>query len=75
MIKSKEGTVKYKGSEVDIRTDLICLFRALGEEKIIDNEQDILELYRVAQMDEDEINEKIGEKLQEIIDLMEDIKK
>jgi len=26
-------------------------------------------------MDEDEINEKIGEKLQEIIDLMEDIKK
>ena len=75
MIKSKEGAVKYKGSEVDIRADLICLFRVLGEEKIIDNEQDILELYRVAQMDEDEISEKIGEKLQEIIDLIEDIKK
>jgi len=48
MIKSKEGTVKYKGSKAEIRADLICLFRALGEEKIIDNEQDILELYRVA---------------------------
>lgn len=74
MIKSKEGVVKYKGPDIDIRADLICIFRALSQENLIKSEQDLLNLYRMAHMSEDELNGKLIEKMKEIRSIVEDMK-
>ncbi len=73
MIKSKEGTVKYNGREEEIRADLICIFRALNKEDIIEDEDDVLSLYKLACLDEHELNNMIADKLQEIKEKLKNI--
>lgn len=65
MIKSKEGEIRIKGKENEVRADLICIFRALSDENIVEGEDDVLRLYRLSQMSGEELDEKIKEKLLE----------
>ena len=73
MIKSKEGNIKVKGTTEEIRGDLTCIFRALSEEDIIKEEKDVVRLYRLACMDESEIDDLMNSTLQELKDKLEDI--
>jgi aminopeptidase-like protein len=74
MIKSKEGTVKTKGATEEIRADLTCIFRALNEGGIIDGEKDVIDLYKLACMDESEIDDLIANKLKEMKEKLENIR-
>ena len=73
MIKSKEGNIKVKGTTEEIRADLAGIFRALSEEDIIKEEKDVVRLYRLACMDESEIDDLMNSTLQEMKDKLEDI--
>lgn len=75
MIKSKEGAVKYKGRDEEVRTDLICIFRALNEEAVIEDEDDVLSLYKLACLDKNELNNMLADQLQKIKDTLEDLLK
>ena len=73
MIKSKEGNIKVKGTTEEIMADLAGIFRALSEEDIIKEEKDVVRLYRIAFMDESEIDDLMNSTLQELKDKLEDI--
>lgn len=75
MIKSKDGETKIKGTRETIRTDLICIFRALIEEGIIKEEADILRDYKIARMSEKEIDDHIREILEDIKAGLEELTK
>lgn len=75
MIKSKEGTVKYKGRDEEVRADLICIFRALNKENVIEDEDDVLSLYKLACLDERELDNMLADQLQKIKDKLEDLLK
>ena len=74
MIKSKDGIIKIKGNRTTIRVDLICIFRALIEEGLIE-EADILEGYKIARMSEKEIDSHVREVLEDIKAKMEELTK
>lgn len=75
MIKSKEGAVKYKGRDEEVRADLICIFRALNEGNVIEDEDDVLSLYKLARLDEHELDNILTNQLQKIKDILEDLLK
>lgn len=75
MIKSKEGTVKYKGRDEEVRADLFCIFRALNKENVIEDEDDVLSLYKLACLDERELDNMLADQLQKIKDKLEDLLK
>lgn len=75
MIKSKEGTVKYKGRDEEVRADLVCIFRALNKENVIEDEDDVLSLYKLACLDERELDNMLADQLQKIKDKLEDLLK
>lgn len=62
MISSEDEIVKYRGPDNEIRADLICIFKGLSVENIIEGEEDVLLMYRLAQIDEDAL-EKIEEMM------------
>lgn len=66
MIKSEEGIVRYKGSDNEIRADLICIFRALSQGDIVDGEEDARFLYWLAHVDEDGLG-RIKKKLEDLM--------
>lgn len=71
MIKSKEGTVKYKGRDEEVRADLVCIFRALNKENVIEDDDDVLSLYKLACLDERELDNMLADQLQKIKDKLE----
>lgn len=75
MIKSKEGEVRIKGRGTEIRAELICIFRCLSEENIVEGEDDVLSLYRLSQMSEEEVDEKIKVKLEDLKSVLDEVLK
>lgn len=75
MIKCKEGRIKIEGNRSTIRTDLICIFRALIEEGIIKEEADILRDYKIARMSEKEIDNNIRKILEDLKAELEELTK
>lgn len=73
MIKSKKGAVKYKGRDEEIRADLICIFRALNEENVIKDKDDVLNLYKLACLDERELGNMLADQLKKINEKLEEL--
>ena len=71
MIKSKDGTVRLKGSREELIADLMTIFRALNEEGILQGQEDFLKYYKWSLCSEQEIVEMVKDSLTKIKNTLE----
>ena len=75
MIKSKEGTVRLKGSREELIADLMTILKSLNQEGILQGQEDLLNCYKWSLCSEQELVEMVKDRLTEIKDTLEEMMK
>lgn len=75
MIKSKDGSVRLKGSREELIADLMIIFKALNEEGILQGQEDFLRYYKWSLYSKQELAEMVKDHLAEIKDKLEEMMK